>query len=82
MPSAVTIDRPDVIALIEAAAERFTNGNTTEAVALALRRLEGMGQRTGFLFGAHRGSVTFVENVDPTEPVLGDAMDAELGHLV
>lgn len=38
MPVVVTINRPDVVAFIEEAAARFTNGNETEAVALALRR--------------------------------------------
>jgi len=39
MPRVVTINRPDVIALIEEAAEKLTDGNKTEAVALAMRRV-------------------------------------------
>jgi hypothetical protein len=38
MPNVITINRPDVIALIEQAARKLTGGNKTEAVALALRR--------------------------------------------
>ena len=80
MPTVVTINRPDVIALIEAVAQRFTNGNKTEAVALALRRLQDAHERSGSLFGAHKGSVTIAEGVDLTAPVLQDAMDAEAGR--
>ena len=39
MPNVITINRPDVIALIEQAAKKLTGGNKTEAVALAVRRL-------------------------------------------
>jgi hypothetical protein len=39
MATVVTINRPDVVALIERAADRLTNGNKTEAVHLAVRRL-------------------------------------------
>jgi hypothetical protein len=39
MANIVTIKRPDIVALIEEAAERLTNGNETEAVALAMRHL-------------------------------------------
>jgi hypothetical protein len=39
MANVVTINRPDVVALIEEAAQRLTGGNKTEAVALAVRRL-------------------------------------------
>ena len=53
MPNVVTINRPDVVALIERAAERLTGGNKTEAVALALRRLLEENARTGSLFAAH-----------------------------
>ena len=35
----VTINRPEVVALIEEAARKLTGGNKTEAVALAMRRL-------------------------------------------
>ena len=55
MPTVVTINRPDVIALIEAAANRLTNGNKTEAVAMAVRRPLEQDTRTGSLFAAIRG---------------------------
>jgi hypothetical protein len=32
MPNVITINRPDVIALIEQAAKKLTGGNKTEAV--------------------------------------------------
>src|SRR5712691_9351895 len=57
MANVVTINRPDVVALIEEAAKRLTGGNKTEAVALALRRLLERDARAGSLFGAHPGSV-------------------------
>src|SRR5712691_2489405 len=57
MANVVTINRPDVVALIEEAARRLTDGNKTEAVALALRRLLERDARAGSLFGAHPGSV-------------------------
>lgn len=79
MASVVTINRPDVVALIEAVAKRFTGGNKTEAVALALRRMQEHDARSGSLFGAHAGSVIVRDGVDLTAPILGDAMDAESG---
>jgi len=36
MPTVVAINRPDVVALIEQAAERLTGGNQPEAVSLAI----------------------------------------------
>ena len=54
MANVVTINRPDVVALIEEAAKRLTDGNKTEAVALALRTLLEQSARAGSLFGAHR----------------------------
>jgi hypothetical protein len=56
MVNVVTINRPDVVALIEEAADKLTGGNKTEAVALAMRRLLEQSARAGSLFGAHRGS--------------------------
>ena len=79
MATVVTINRPDVVAHIEALATRFTGGNKTEVVALALRTLEERVLRSGSLFGAHRGSVMVREGVDLTAPVLEDTMDAEHG---
>lgn len=78
----VTINRPDVVALIERAAEKLTNGNKTEAVHLAVRRLLEREERVGSLFGAHRGSVTFRDDVDLTAPVLDVIPDAETGREI
>jgi hypothetical protein len=80
MPTVVTINRPDVVALIEAAANRLTGGNKTEAVALAMRRLLDQDERKGSLFGFHRGSVRVREDVDLTEPVFDELTDAETGR--
>jgi len=80
MPTVVTINRPDVVALIEAMAARFTAGNKTEAVALALRRLRDQDERKGSLFGLHRGSVTVPEGVDLTQPTFDELTDAETGR--
>jgi hypothetical protein len=81
MASVVTINRPDVVALIEALAARLTAGNKTEVVAVALRNLQKRESRSGSLFGAHPGSVTVREGVDLTAPILGEEMDAELAVL-
>jgi hypothetical protein len=80
MASVVTINRPDVVALIEAAAARLTDGNKTEAVALAMRRLLDQDARTGTLFGRHRGSVRIAEGVDLTAPIFEGETDAETGR--
>jgi hypothetical protein len=82
MASVVTINRPDVVALIEQAASKLTAGNKTEAVALALRRLLEQDARAGSLFGAHRGSVRVREDVDLTAPVLDVEPDAATGREV
>ncbi len=82
MATVVTINRPDVVALIEAAAKQLTNGNKTEAVALAMRRLLDQHVRTGSLFGAHSGSVRVAHGVDLTAPVLDEGLDAETGYEV
>ena len=82
MPNVVTINRPDVIALIEQAANKLTGGNKTEAVALAVRRLLDQDARAGSLFGAHPGSVQIREGVDLTAPVLDTAPDAETGREI
>ncbi len=79
MPRVVTINRPDVVALVEEAAEKLTDGNKTEAVALALRRLLDQHARAGSLFGAHPGSVRVRPGVDLTAPVLDVVPDAESG---
>jgi hypothetical protein len=75
MPNVVTINRPDVISLIEEAAAKLTHGNKTEAVALAMRRL--LTRRRGSLFGAHPGSVRVREDVDLISPALDVEPDAE-----
>jgi hypothetical protein len=82
MPSVVTINRPDVIELIEEAAAKLTDGNKTEAVALAMRRLLEQDARTGSLFGAHPGSVRVREGVDLIAPVFDEALDAESGREI
>ena len=82
MAQVVTINRPDVVALIERAAEKLTKGNKTEAVNLAMRRLLEREERKGSLFGAQRGAITFVEGVDLTEPVLDVIPDAETGREI
>jgi hypothetical protein len=80
MPTVVTINRPDVVALIEAMANRFTGGNKTEVVALAMRTLRDQDTRTDSLFGRHRGSVRVREGVDLTEPMDLEPTDAETGR--
>lgn len=56
---ALTINRGDVLELIEIAATRFTAGNKTEAMALALKTLIKERDRTESLYGAHPNSVRF-----------------------
>ena len=63
MPNVVTINRPDVVALIEEAAAKLTDGNKTEAVRLGMRRLLDQEARRGSLFGAHRASVRIREGL-------------------
>jgi hypothetical protein len=82
MVNVVTINRPDVVALIEQAANRLTHGNKTEAVSLAMRRLLEQDARAGSLFGAHLGSVQIREGVDLIEPVLDTVPDAETGREI
>jgi hypothetical protein len=80
MANVVTINRPDVVALIEQAANKLTRGNKTEVVALAVGRLLDAENRTGSLFGAHPGSVRVCEGVDLTAPTLHDVPEAETGR--
>jgi len=82
MATVITINRPDVVALIEEAAKQLTDGNKTEAVALAMRRLLEQSARAGTLFGAHKGSVRIPEGVDLTAPALDVPPDAETGREV
>jgi hypothetical protein len=82
MANVVTINRPDVVALIEQAANRLTHGNKTEAVSLAMRRLLEQDARAGSLFGAHLGSVQIRAGVDLIKPVLAIVPDAEIGREI
>jgi hypothetical protein len=82
MANVVTINRPDVVALIERAATKLTRGNKTEAVALALRRLLETESRAGSLFGAHPGSVRVRDGADLTAPILDDVPEAETGREI
>jgi hypothetical protein len=82
MPNVVTINRPEVVALIEEAANRLTGGNKTQAVALAIRRLLDAETRRGSLFGAHKGSVRVREGVDLIAPALNVAPDAQTGSEI
>ena len=82
MASVVTINRPEVVALIEEAAQRLTDGNKTEVVALGMRRLLESDARAGSLFGAHRGSVRVREGVDLLDPALDVDPDAETGKEI
>ena len=82
MPTVITINRPDVVALIEKAAKQLTGGNKTEAVALAVRHLLEQSARRESLFGAHAGSVKVAEGVDLIAPALDDVPDAESGREI
>jgi hypothetical protein len=82
LATVVTINRPDVVALIQSAADRLTAGNKTEAVALAMRSLLERTARTGSLFGANPGSVHVRAGVDLVAPVLQDSMDGETGYEI
>jgi hypothetical protein len=82
MASVVTINRPDVVALIEKAARKLTGGNKTEAVALAVERLLEQDARKGSLFGAHRGSVRVKRGVKLVSPALDVVPDAESGREI
>ena len=82
MANVVTINRPEVVALIEEAAKKLTQGNKTEAVALAVRRLLEQKARAGSLFGAHPGSVRVREGVDLISPTLDVQPDAETGREI
>jgi len=86
MASVVTINRPDVVALIEEAANKLTDGNKTEAVALAVRRLLEQNAHAGSLFGTYRGSGLVRVRVDLIAPALDVKSDADracvpAGHI-
>jgi hypothetical protein len=81
MAHVVTINRPEVVAMIEEAAGRLTSGNKTAAVALALRQLLDRETRKGSLFGTNAGSVRVQEGYDLTSPTLDLAdLDAYNGR--
>ena len=82
VPTVVSINRPDVVTLIEAAANRLICGNKTEGVALAMRRLLDQESRAGSLFGAHPDSVRIRDGGDLTRPIPDDPTDAETGHEI
>jgi hypothetical protein len=82
MASVVTINRPDVVALIEKAADALAGGNKTELVAIAVRRLLDESARAKPLFGAHPGSVKIRRDVDLTQPVIDQQTDAENGREI
>ncbi len=79
MATVITINRPDVVALIEEAARTLTGGNKTQAVALAMRRLLDEDVRAGSLFGAHPGSVWVRPDVDLLAPALDIDPDSATG---
>ena len=80
MPQVVTINRPDVIALIEEAAARLTHGNKTEAVALGMKALLDADARSGSLFGANPNSVRVLPGIDLTAPALDVEPEAQTGR--
>ena len=82
MAQVVTINRPDVVALIEEAAQKLTRGNKTEAVALAMRHLLDRNARAGSLFGAHPGLVRVRADVDLIAPALDVVPEAETGREI
>jgi hypothetical protein len=81
-PRVVTINRPDVVELIEEAANRLTDGNKTEVVATAIHRLLEREDRGRSLFGAHPGSVVVTEGVDLIAPALDVVPEAETGQEI
>jgi hypothetical protein len=82
MAHVITINRPEVVSLIEEAAKKLTRGNKTEAVALAMRRLLDENARAGSLFGAHKSSVRVREGVDLIGPALDVEPDAATGREI
>ncbi len=79
MVQVITINRPDVVALVEQAAARLTGGNKTEAVKVAMVELLRSRDREGTLFGASRGSVRTMMGVDLTGPALDIEPEASTG---
>jgi hypothetical protein len=79
MTRVITINRPDVVTLVEQAADKLTDGNKTEAIALAVRRLLDSESRAESLFAAHPGSIRVREGVDLWAPALDVEPDAATG---
>ncbi|MGH9415527.1 MAG: hypothetical protein ACRD01_02770 [Terriglobales bacterium] len=78
MATVITINRADVVALIEHAAARFTQGNKTAVIEMAVKRLLSVEPRSGALFGRHPGSVKIMRGVDLTAPTFEhEPTDAE-----
>jgi hypothetical protein len=79
MANVVTINRPEVVALIEEAAKKLTNGNKTEVVAVAMRRLleEDVTRRIPV-----RRSVRIREGADLIAPALDVEPDAGTGREI
>jgi len=65
----ITIKRADVVSLVEEAARKLTDGDITEVIGLALRRLLDQEMRSGSLFGAHPRSVRVRSGVVLTDPI-------------
>jgi hypothetical protein len=82
MANVVTNNRPEVVALIEEAAQKLTGGNKTQLIAMAVQRLLEQNARGGSLFGAHQGSVKIQEGVDLVEPALDVLPDTETGDEI
>lgn len=82
MPTVIIINRPDVVALIEVAANRLTGGDKTAAVAMALRSLLARDGQMGSVFGTRPGSVGVRDGVDLTAPVFKDISDAGTGYEI
>jgi len=82
MADIIIIERPEVVALIEEAANKLTRGNKTEAVALAVRRVLEENARAGSLFGADRRSVRVPEGGDLIAPARDVEPDAETGREI
>jgi hypothetical protein len=82
MAHVITINRPEVVSLIEDAAKKLTGGNKTEAVALAMRSLLKQNERQGSLYGRYPGSVRFNDGYDPFASALDVIPDAESGREI
>lgn len=76
MTTMITVNRPEVAALVEAATKKMNGGNKTEVVALAMRHELEQDARASPLFGGHKGSVRVATDVGLTAPSLDIAADA------